>query len=91
MEYLKIKCHRCKNSFVLYNRDMNNMKKAPYCPHCLAKMDEGQWERLVDAYFTFCEVNKNFRRQYEEHGKPLFQAEIRTEKKYVEQEVMVGE
>lgn len=89
MEYLKIKCHRCGNSFVLYNKDIKSTQKVPYCPHCLAKMDEGQWERLTDAYFTFCEVNKNLRKQYEEHGEPLFQAEIHTEKKYVDPEDML--
>ena len=52
MEYLKIKCHRCGNSFVLYNKDMNYAEKAPHCPHCLVKMDDKQWERLRDAFFA---------------------------------------
>ena len=84
MEYLKIKCHRCGNSFVLYNKDMNYSEKPPYCPHCLVRMNDKQWERLIDAYFTFSEVNKNFRKYHMDRGEPLFQAELCTEENYVD-------
>jgi len=83
MEYLKVKCHRCGNSFHLYNRDMSHGEKLPYCPHCLVPMDKTQWGRLIDAYFTFAEVNKDFRRYHTDRGEPLFQVELLTEKKYV--------
>lgn len=77
MEYLKVKCHRCGNSFHLYNRDMNHDDKPPMCPHCLSRMDGKQWGRLIDAYFTISEVNKDFRKYHEERGEPLFQVELR--------------
>lgn len=83
MEYLKVKCHRCGNSFHLYNRDMSHEEDPPMCPHCLIRMDKTQWGRLIDAYFTFAEVNKNFRKYHTDRGEPLFQVELLTEKKYV--------
>lgn len=89
MEYLKVKCHRCGNSFHLYNRDMSYDERPPHCPHCLVSMDKMQWERLVDAYFTFAEVNKNFRKYHMDRGEPLFQVELLTEKKYVKPEKIV--
>lgn len=89
MEYLKVKCHRCGNSFHLYNRDMNYEERPPMCPHCLIRMDKMQWERLIDAYFTFAEVNKNFRKYHMDRGEPLFQVELLTEKKYVKPEKIV--
>lgn len=89
MEYLKVKCHRCGNSFHLYNRDMSYEEKPPMCPHCLTRMDKTQWERLIDAYFTFAEVNKNFRKYHEDRGEALFQVELLTEKKYVKPEKIV--
>lgn len=90
MEYLKVKCHRCSNSFHLYNRDMVHGEKPPYCPHCLVLMDKTQWERLIDAYFTFAEVNKDFRKFHMDRGEPLFQVELLTEEKYVEPEKIVS-
>lgn len=89
MEYLKVKCHRCGNSFYLYNRDMSHEEKPPHCPHCLVQMDKTQWERLIDAYFTFAEVNKNFHKYHMDRGEPLFQVELLTEKKYVKPEKIV--
>ncbi|MDE7202750.1 MAG: hypothetical protein K2O91_12820 [Lachnospiraceae bacterium] len=89
MEYLEVKCHRCENSFHLYNRDMSYGEKPPMCPHCLIRMDKTQWERLIDAYFTFAEVNKNFRKYHEDRGEPLFQVELLTEKKYVKPQKIV--
>lgn len=86
MEYLKIKCHRCGNTFDIYNSTINKQEKTPHCPHCLVSMDQRQWERLVDAYLVFSEVNKNFRKYYEDRGEPLFQAQICTEEKYVKPE-----
>ena len=83
MEYLKVTCHRCGNGFHLYNRDMSYEERPPMCPHCLVRMDKMQWERLIDAYFTFAEVNKNFRKYHEDRGEPLFQAELLTEERYV--------
>ena len=47
------------------------------CPHCLARMNEKQWERLIDAYYTFAEVNIDFRKYHDDRGEPLFQAELR--------------
>lgn len=43
-------------------------------------MDKTQWERLIDTYFTFAKVNKNFRKYHTDRGEPLFQAELLTEK-----------
>lgn len=89
MEYLKVKCHRCGNSFHLCNRDMSHEEKPHMCPHCLVRMDKTQWERLVEAYFVLAEVNKDFRRYHTDKGEPLFQAEILTEEKYVAPEDIV--
>ena len=89
MDYLKVKCHRCGNSFHLYNKDMRCEEKPPMCPHCLVGMDKTQWEQLIDAYFTFAEVNKNFRKYHTDRGEPLFQVELLTEKRYVNPEKIV--
>lgn len=86
MEYLKIECHRCENSFDIYNSIINKQESPPHCPHCLVNMDQRQWERLIDAYLAFSEVNKNFRKYHEDRGEPLFQAQIYTEEKYVKPE-----
>jgi len=50
-------------------------------------MTDGQWKRLVNAHFTFEEVNKNFRISHEEKGTKLFQAEFKNY--YVEPEKIV--
>ena len=77
MDYLKVKCFHCGNKFELYSHSMNHQDKSPMCPHCLARMNEKQWERLIDAYYTFAEVNINFRKYHDDRGEPLFQAELR--------------
>ena len=87
MDYLKVHCHNCGGKFELYSRDMNREDKPPMCPHCLARMDKTQWERLIDAYFTFAEVNKNFRKYHWERGETLFQVELRN--RFVEPEKIV--
>lgn len=89
MDYLKLKCHQCGNSFHLYNRDIGHEGKPPYCPHCLTAMDKTQWQCLVDAYLAFAEVNSNFRRYHTDRGEPLFQVELLTEKKYVDPKKIV--
>lgn len=89
MEYLRVKCHRCRNSFRLYNRDTSHEENPPMCPRCLARMGKTQWERLTDAYFTFAEVNRNFRKYHTDRGEPLFQAGLLAEKKYVRPEKIV--
>lgn len=89
MEYLNVKCYRCGNSFHLYNRDINHGEKSPMCPHCLVRMDKTQWELLINAYFTFAEVNINFRKYHMDRGEPLFQVELLTEKRYVKPEKIV--
>lgn len=86
MEYLKIKCHRCGNTFDIYNSTINKQESAPHCPHCLVSMDRRQWERLIDAYLVFSEVNKNFRKYHEDRGEPLFQVQLFAEEKYVRPE-----
>lgn len=87
MEYLKVKCHRCGNGFHLYNRDMSHEEKPPHCPHCLVQMDKTQWERLIDAYYTMSEVNKDFRKYHQDRGEPLFQVELKNH--YVKPEKIV--
>ena len=77
MDYLKVKCFHCGNKFELYSHSMNHQDKPPMCPHCLARMNEKQWERLIDAYYTFAEVNIDFRKYHDDRGEPLFQAELR--------------
>ncbi len=44
---------------------------------------------MVDAYFTFAEVNKNFRKDHTDRGEPLFQVELLTEKKYAKPQKIV--
>lgn len=78
MDYLKVRCFHCKGEFELYNRNMNHDDKPPRCPHCLKMMNKTQWERLINAYYTFAEVNKNFRQYHEDRGEPLFQVELRS-------------
>ena len=50
-------------------------------------MNGTQWERLIDAYYTFAEVNKNFRKYHDDRGEALFQVELRNY--YVEPEKIV--
>lgn len=76
-------------AFIFINRDMSYDERPPMCPHCLIRMDKTQWERLINAYFTFAEVNKNFRKYHEDRGEPLFQVELLTEKKYVKPKKIV--
>lgn len=89
MDYLKIHCFHCGGKFELYSRKMNHDDKPPRCPHCLKMMDKTQWKRLVDAYYTFAEVNKNFRKYHDDRGEALFQAEFRNY--YVKPEKIVIE
>ena len=77
MDYLKVKCFHCGNKFELYSHSMNFEDKPPMCPHCLARMNEKQWERLINAYFTFAEVNTDFRKYHDDRGEMLFQVELR--------------
>ena len=77
MDYLRVRCFHCGGGVELYSRDMNHDGKPPMCPHCLSRMDGKQWGRLIDAYFTISEVNKDFRKYHEERGEPLFQVELR--------------
>ncbi len=77
MDYLRVRCFHCGGRFELYSRDMNHDGKPPMCPHCLSRMDGKQWGRLIDAYFTISEVNKDFRKYHEERDEPLFQVELR--------------
>lgn len=89
MGYLKITCYNCEGTFELYQHTMNHEEKPPRCPHCLARMTDRQWERLVNAYFTFEEVDKNFRTSHEERGTKLFQAEFKNY--YVKPEKIIAE
>lgn len=84
MDYLKVKCFNCGNKFELYSRSMNFNDKPPMCPHCLAKMNKTMWKRLIDGYYIFAEVNKNFRKYHDDRGEKLFQAELRN--RYVDPE-----
>ena len=77
MDYLKVHCLQCKGKFEPYSRNMNHDAMPPMCPHCLTRMDKKQWERLIDAYYTFQEVNMDFSKYHEDRGEPLFQVEIR--------------
>lgn len=87
MDYLKVHCFYCKGKFELYSRNMDHDERPPMCPHCLTRMDKTQWERLIDAYFTFAEVNKNFRKYHMDRAEPLFQVELRSH--YVKPEKIV--
>mgnify|MGYP007003805649 FL=1 len=89
MDYLKIHCFHCGGKFELYSRNMNHDDKPPRYPHCLKMMDKTQWKRLVDAYYTFAEVNKNFRKYHDDRGEALFQVELRSY--YVKPEKIVIE
>ncbi len=83
MGYLKIQCHNCGGSFEMYWDDVENKEKAR-CPYCLAVMNNKQWNKLVNAFFTIEEVNKGLRTRHTEHNEPLMQAEYKTY--YVPQE-----
>lgn len=78
MEYIKIRCGNCKNSFNIYNSEANSLNRGVHCPHCLKKMDEKQKEMLFDAFLVFSEVNKDFRKYHDDRGETLFQAEFKT-------------
>lgn len=87
MDYLKVHCFHCGGDFELYAHTMDHENKPPMCPHCLKRMNGTQWERLIDAYYTFAEVNKNFRKYHDNRGEALFQVELRNY--YVEPEKIV--
>lgn len=93
MGILKIKCFNCGSKYevtpdcICPAHTMNTKHIYPYrCPHCLAEMSQQAWDQLVDAFWTFEEVNKDLRtdREGEIENCRLFQAEYETH--YVPQE-----
>ena len=85
MGTLEIRCHNCGAVYevmpeCVYQVDTVGQKHIhPYrCPHCMAAMDVRLWDKLVNAFWTFEEVNKDLRSHSEGYEKPLFQASYKT-------------
>lgn len=85
MGTLEIKCHNCGAVYevspdCIYPSDTMDEKHIYpcRCPHCVATMDRRLWDKLVDAFWIFEEVNKGLRSDSEEYEQPLFQAEFKT-------------
>lgn len=77
MGYLQINCFNCNGTFELYASGIETGKRCR-CPHCQATIPEKPWNKLVDAFFTLEEVNKDLRKARHEYGRPLFQVEYKT-------------
>ncbi len=93
MGILKITCFNCGANYevtpdCVYPADTMNTKHVyPYrCPHCMAEMNQRTWDKLVAAFWTFEEANKDLRTDREGYtdDRCLFQAEYKTH--YVPQE-----
>ena len=85
MGSLEIICHNCGADYevtpdTIMEADKLQPGVIPYrCPHCLARMNKRTWDKLVFAFWTFEEVNKELREWhtgYDNH--PLLQAQIKT-------------
>lgn len=74
MGYLKIHCHNCGNDFELYAHEIERRGRMR-CPHCMALLNDKQWMKLQNAFFTIEEVNKGLRTEHEERSEPLLQVE----------------
>lgn len=85
MGTLEIKCHNCGAVYevtpdCIYQAETMEAKHIyPWrCPHCLATMDKQLWDKLVNAFWTFEEVNKYLRSDNDCYCTPLMQAEYKT-------------
>lgn len=85
MGTLEIKCHNCGavnevTADCIYQAETMEKKHIyPWrCPHCMATMDERLWDKLVNAFWTFEEVNKDLRSANDCYCTPLMQAEYKT-------------
>lgn len=85
MGTLEIKCHNCGavnevTPDCIYQAETMEKKHIyPWrCPHCMATMDERLWDKLVNAFWTFEEVNKDLRSANDCYCTPLMQAEYKT-------------
>ena len=85
MGTLEIKCHNCGAVYevtadCIYQAETMEKKHIyPWrCPHCMATMDERLWDKLVNAFWTFEEVNKDLRSANDCYCMPLMQAEYKT-------------
>lgn len=83
MQTLRITCHNCGAVIDLTPDIVIEAEKLPpgimpwRCPHCIAQMNPRTWNKLVWAFWTLSEVNKDLRQWHEEYdGHPLFQAEV---------------
>lgn len=74
MAYFKVHCFNCGNTYDIYREEVANKKKAR-CPHCYATMNERQFDKLENAFFTLEEVNGGLRKRAVEYGDKLFQVE----------------
>lgn len=84
MGILEIKCHNCGSVYEVLPDCINSAEMMETmhiyprrCPHCLAMMDRRLWDKLVNAFWTFEEVNKDLRSDSENYGTPLMQAEYK--------------
>lgn len=93
MGTLEIKCHNCGAVNVVTPDCIYHVEKMedkyiyPWrCPHCMATMNRRLWNKLVNAFWTFEEVNKDLRSDTDCFCAPLMQAEYKTH--YVPHDVM---
>lgn len=91
MGTLEIKCHNCGAVYevtpdCIYQAETMEKKHIyPWrCPHCLRTMNKRLWDKLVNAFWTFEEVNKDLRSDNDCYYVPLMQAEYKT--RFVPQE-----
>lgn len=75
--YCKIRCGNCKNSFDVYQGELNYRNTPVRCPHCLQKMSDEMWKSLVESYLTVQDLNYQALKAHEEHQDPLFSVEMR--------------
>lgn len=85
MGTLEIICHNCGAIYEVQSDGVVHLEAIganhhPYrCPHCLTKIPSRLWDKLVDAFWTLEEVNKDLRTwhtEYEDHA--LTQVQYKT-------------
>ena len=74
--YAKVRCGNCGGKFDIYRKDFEAQDFAPRCPFCNTQMSDNQWDNLSNAYHTLWDWNTQTAKAHDEHGAPLWSAEL---------------
>ena len=86
MGSLEIICYNCGAVNVIQPDSIIPADKLPVgqypyrCPHCMAEINQHLWDKMVFAFWTLEEVNKDLRTAHDGYGdgRPLFQVQYKT-------------